>query len=176
MKRRRHPHTVSLVLAAIIFALSFNIASANSQTLAARKSFVCPPCDCGNDATVYEHPGGCPSCSMALIEKGGTVASQSAQTPRPPRKKAAILIFEGVQIIDYTGPFEVFGQAGLDVFTVSASTSPITTSMGMRVIPKFSFDNAPQADILLIPGGDVQASYENPAVIQWIQEKSKEAE
>jgi putative intracellular protease/amidase len=48
--------------------------------------------------------------------------------------------------------------------------------MGMEVIPKYTFDNAPQADVLLIPGGDVSRAQENPAIIKWIQDNSKEAE
>lgn len=163
-------------LAAILIALSFNATTACAQTLAAKKAYVCPPCDCGNHDTVYEQPGGCPSCSMALVEKGGGAANPAAQTPAPPRKKAAILIFDGVQIIDYTGPFEVFGQAGLEVFTVSAGSTPITTNMGMKVIPRFSLENAPQADVLLIPGGEVTPTYQNAAVIKWIQERAKDSE
>jgi putative intracellular protease/amidase len=88
----------------------------------------------------------------------------------------AILIFDGVQIIDYTGPYEVFGQAGFDVFTVSETGETVTTNMGMSVNPTHSFESSPPVDILLIPGGAVKKQHENPHVIEWIREQSKHAE
>lgn len=98
------------------------------------------------------------------------------QNPPPDRKKAAILIFDGVQIIDYAGPYEVFGQAGLDVFTVAVSPAIITTAMGMKVTPHYTLDDAPEANVLLIPGGGVTATQQDARVIKWIQERSKQAE
>jgi putative intracellular protease/amidase len=173
MRTTSHKQILSRVLAALVLAFSFNAVSAFAASIAEKKEYVCPPCSCGKDDVVYNEPGACLTCEMELIEKGGQAASQAAQ---PQRKKVAILIFNGVQIIDYTGPFEVFGQAGFDVYTVSVNTNPITTSMGMEVVPKFSLETAPQADVLLIPGGNVDWAQGNPAIIKWIQDKSKNAE
>jgi putative intracellular protease/amidase len=176
MNAKKYLRIFSMALAAMFIVLNVNAANILAVTPVVKKVYVCLPCDCGNDDTIYEQPGACSACSMPLIEKNGATDNQTPQSPQPPRKKVAILIFNGVQIIDYTGPFEVFGQAGLDVFTVSTSTNPITTSMGMKVIPKFSLEDAPQADVLLIPGGEVTATHGNPAIIKWIQGQSKDAE
>src|SRR5258707_11319700 len=111
---------------------------------------------------------------MALIIKGGVAATPA--TPSEAAKKVAILIFDGVQIIDYTGPYEVFGAAGLEVFTVATSAATITTNMGMKVTPHYTLDDAPAADVLLIPGGGVIPTQQDPRVLKWIQEKSKQAE
>jgi putative intracellular protease/amidase/YHS domain-containing protein len=94
-----------------------------------------------------------------------------------PRKKVAVLIFPGVQIIDYTGPWEVFGEAGYEVFSVAASADPITTTMGMVVTPNYTFAASPKADILLIPGGAVR-SPSGPAdpTLKWIQQNAQKAE
>jgi putative intracellular protease/amidase len=85
----------------------------------------------------------------------------------------AILIFPGVQIVDYTGPYEVFGQAGYEVFTVAASADPLVTNMGMTVTPSYTFANAPKPDIMVLPGGAVEDDIpkSNPA-IRWILENS----
>lgn len=88
----------------------------------------------------------------------------------------ALFIFEGVEIIDFTGPYEVFGQAGFDVFTVAEKVSPITTYMGMKVAPQYTFENHPRPDVLLVPGGEIDAHLDNPVVIRWIQENTKQAE
>lgn len=88
----------------------------------------------------------------------------------------AVLIFDGVQIIDYTGPYEVFGQGGFRVFTVAAKADPITTSMGMKVTPAYTLAQAPPARVLVIPGGDVDPTVNNPEVIAWIRERAPQVE
>ena len=112
-------------------------------------------------------------------------ANKNQQRPQSQQKaprNLAILIFDGVQIIDYTGPFETFGhvysESGppFNIYTVSEKSNAITTSMGMSVNPKYSFENAPEPDVMVIPGGSVNGQLENPNVIKWIQEKSKRAE
>ena len=98
-------------------------------------------------------------------------------------RNVAILIFPGVQIIDYTGPWEVLGHAhsvngkpAFHMYTVSDSTDPITTSMGMSVNPTFRFGKEPKPDLIVLPGGNVDPQLENPAVIRWLQENAKGAE
>lgn len=70
------------------------------------------------------------------------------------QSRVGILIFDGVQIIDYTGPYEVFANAGYKVFTLSTEKE-ITTSHGMRVIPTYSLADHPRIDIAVVPGGSV---------------------
>ena len=97
-------------------------------------------------------------------------------------RNVAILIFPGVQIIDYTGPYEVLGHASVNgqrafrIYTVSETTDPITTAMGMTVVPAFAFDRAPKADVLVVPGGGVDPHLENPAYLRWLRASAKDAE
>ena len=60
----------------------------------------------------------------------------------PSTKKVAILIFNNVQVIDYSGPLEVLSDANFDVFTVAATKDPVTTSAGdaVKLTPKYTFD------------------------------------
>lgn len=112
--------------------------------------------------------------------------TQRAEPQRAGQKRAprnlAIFIFDGVQIIDYTGPFEVFGHAHDDkerlfnIYTVAEKAAPITTAMGMTVIPKYSFDDMPKADVLVLPGGDTRQQVNNPKVIKWVQDTAAGAE
>jgi putative intracellular protease/amidase len=89
-----------------------------------------------------------------------------------PRGKVAILIFDGVQIIDYTGPYEIFGAADFDVYTVARTKNPVTTTMGMTVVPKFSFGDAPPPDVLVIPGGGVRGVETDSVTLDWIRNTS----
>lgn len=133
------------------------------------QGYVCPPCGMACDAKVFDRPGRCPDCGAALVAQGSPKATARA------RRKAAILIFQGVQIIDYTGPYEVLGQAGFEVFTVAESKVTVTTSMGMKVVPEHAFADAPNADVLVVPGGLVDGPRTSAATLKWVKETSAAA-
>jgi len=97
-------------------------------------------------------------------------------------KNVAILLFPGVQIIDYTGPWEVLGHARIDgkpafkIYSVAETASPFDTAMGMTVIPSYTIAKAPKPDILVLPGGNVDPQLSNEGIIRWIRESAKTAE
>ncbi|HEY0056782.1 MAG TPA: DJ-1/PfpI family protein [Pedobacter sp.] len=132
----------------------------------AKETFVCSPCGRDCDKLIFDKPGICSECHMELVAK--TVDKKKAG-------RVTILLFEGVQIIDFTAPFEVLGQAGYEVITVAADSS-IKTNMGMRVIPDFTFKNCPEASIFIIPGGNISATRESHEAIQWIKGYSEKAD
>jgi putative intracellular protease/amidase len=120
--------------------------------------------------------------AVALV---GALAVSEAQAvgPAPARERnVAVLIFPGVQIIDYTGPWEVLGHATVDgqrafrIYSVAATPGPITTSMGMSVNPTYTFADAPKPDVLVVPGGGVDPNLENAELIAWIRASAKSAE
>jgi len=115
------------------------------------------------DGTEDVAAGRCSQCGAELV-----LAS------RPLR--AAVLVFEGVQIIDYCGPMEVFGQARMQPFTVAPTTDTITTAMGMKVVPSYSFADCPPAEVLIIPGGGVNTIEDDAAAIRWVRERAERAE
>jgi len=80
------------------------------------------------------------------------------------RIKVAFVLTEHAVMIDYAGPWEVFqdvmvpsrggsmdDQHVFDLYTVSDATEPIRTSGGLRVIPDYTFDNAPQPNVVVVP-------------------------
>lgn len=73
--------------------------------------------------------------------------------------KVAILLFDGVQELDFAGPYEVLARAA-DVFTVAARRE-VTGRLGLKVAADHEFADAPAPDVLVIPGGPV--TRENPA-------------
>jgi putative intracellular protease/amidase len=133
---------------------------------AVNRSYVCPPCGQDCDKITFDKPGSCPHCGMKLVPF-------AAGEGGPP--VVAILLFNGAQIIDFAGPWEVFGTAGFLVHTVAENLEPITMVFGQKLVPDYSFENSPQADILLVPGGGVGPAMENPRLIQWIQAKARDA-
>ena len=144
---------------------SFAFVLALAALVAAQdKQYVCPPCGLPCDAAVYDKPGTCPKCGMALVDRDAARAQASA------RKTVGILIFDGVQIIDYTGPYEIFQGAGFDVFTVAETKAPISTVAGMTVVPKYAFADAPRPDVLVVPGGGVAGALGSAATLTWVKD------
>jgi putative intracellular protease/amidase len=151
--------TISAIL--LLAAVGANL-TLPPATVGAATRYVCPPCGSPCDTASFDKPGTCPVCGMALVDA-------STLAPEPPRKKVAILVFNGVEIIDYTGPWEVFGAAGYDVYTVAETKTPVTTAMGMTVVPSYTFADAPQPDILLVPGGGVRKTQNSEATLDWVK-------
>lgn len=99
-------------------------------------------------------------------------------------RNVAILIFEDVEVLDFAGPFEVFGvtrledgSAPFNVFTVAETTAPVSARNGLSVNPHYSFDTCPKIDLLLVPGGrGTRPLVHNTRVIEWIQQQAAPAE
>jgi putative intracellular protease/amidase len=125
-----------------------------------------------------------PASAAATAAREGVVEKaldDSATTSRDETRSVAILLFEGVQTIDYTGPYEVFsdafwrGERAFRIFTVSEKSGAIHTAAGMTVTPDYTLADAPRADIVVLPGGGVAASLERPAVIAWIKKATAQS-
>jgi putative intracellular protease/amidase len=130
-------------------------------------TYVCPPCGLPCDKLTFDAPGACPKCGMTLVAQDGGADA-------PP--SVAILLFNGAQLIDFAGPWEVFGTAGFLVHTVAEKPEPLTAVFGAKIIPDFTFANSPRADVLLVPGGGVfEEAIKDMTLIRWIQAKGKEA-
>jgi putative intracellular protease/amidase len=120
-----------------------------------------PIADAPHDNRTFDKPGACPECRMPLIEKGANKKQH--------KTTVAILLFDGAEIIDYAGPWEAFGEAGFEIFTVAEKAKPINAVFGQKVTADYTFANSPTADVLLVPGGAVKSSMENAALLKWVQ-------
>jgi putative intracellular protease/amidase/DNA-directed RNA polymerase subunit RPC12/RpoP len=138
----------------------------------AQPVYVCPPCGATCDAREYDQPGKCPSCGMTLVVRSEATALAAANIVRG---RVVILLFPGVDIIDYSGPWEVFGAARYDVVTVAATPALVQTFYGQVVKPDYTFANCPAADVLLVPGGNVPSSPDADSTLDWIRRQSKKS-
>lgn len=73
-------------------------------------------------------------------------------------RTVGILIFDGVEVLDFAGPFEVFATMRRSeefLFSVKTigSSSAITATGGLRVQTDLLFADAPKPEILIVPGG-----------------------
>jgi putative intracellular protease/amidase/YHS domain-containing protein len=115
----------------------------------------------------------------------GQISANAAESNplKPPANGSipvAFLISEGAVIIDFCGPWEVFRDVmvpGRDdhpfrLYTVSESTTPIRAGGGMKIVPDYTFANAPAPKVIVIPA----QSEPSPAMLEWIRKSSKKAD
>src|SRR6266496_476536 len=110
----------------------------------------------------------------------GNHAAVKINPLKPPAQGSipvAFVISNGAQVIDFTGPWEVFQDVMVPgrtdhpfhPYTVSESTSPIHTSGGMKIVPDYTFENAPAPKVIVIPA----QSEPSEATLEWIRKSTK---
>ncbi|CAN5119560.1 DJ-1/PfpI family protein [soil metagenome] len=88
--------------------------------------------------------------------------------------KICFYLQNGVEVLDFAGPMEAFAIAGFEVFTVSKTSGPILSQGILKILPDFTIDNAPAADILVLFGGNTPVAYNDPEVVAWVQRREKQ--
>jgi cyclohexyl-isocyanide hydratase len=70
------------------------------------------------------------------------------------RLTIGMLIFNHVTALDFFGPYEVFSRLPkAKVLIIGAELTPIRSETGVRILPDISFKDAPQLDLIFVPGG-----------------------
>jgi len=96
----------------------------------------------------------------------------------------AILAFDDMEVLDYAGPYEVFNVAGelgagapFSVFSVGLTSAPAVGRGGFTVQPTYSLDDAPPADLLVVPGGaGTRPLLQDERLLAWLRERAGEVE
>ncbi len=99
-------------------------------------------------------------------------------------RRICILLFDGAEVLDFCGPFEVFSVTGrrqgltpFEVCTVAEKAKPIIARGGLSVNPSHSFETCLRPDILLVPGGiGTRREMNNPGMLRWLKDRAEEAE
>jgi transcriptional regulator GlxA family with amidase domain len=105
----------------------------------------------------------------------------------PPAKgniPVAVTISEGVEVIDFAGPWEVFQDVHVlergssmeemmpfRLYTVAESAETIEGSGGLKLVPNYTFANAPEPRVVVVP-----AQRGNAALHAWLRKKSQTAD
>ncbi|KZY58483.1 glutamine amidotransferase [Pseudoalteromonas shioyasakiensis] len=86
-----------------------------------------------------------------------------------------IYIYDDAEVIDFSGPFEVFSTAkrlannDWQVSLIAKSDSPVLARGGYSVNPHYSFADCPLLDLLVVVGGDHTRELEKAEVIAWLK-------
>ncbi|MEV5987067.1 GlxA family transcriptional regulator [Streptomyces sp. NPDC052051] len=92
-----------------------------------------------------------------------------------------VVLFDGVQSLDVTGPVEVFAGAETRcpgtyrITTASLDGAPVRTSSGLTLVPDHALAEAPAAHTLLVPGGQGTRG-PDPRLVDWLRAHGRRPE
>lgn len=126
---------------------------------------------------------------LLFVFLGRIAGSETAAKLTPPEGRAikvAFLIGPGATMIDFTGPWEVFQDVmisksgkpvlthdemmsddvrdAFELYVVSDKKEVVTVSAGMQITPNYTFADAPQPDVIVIP-----AHRASDAEVEWLK-------
>jgi len=125
------------------------------------------------------------ACLPNTLTGALVVAAGNKLTP-PEKGKipVAVAISDGVTVIDFAGPWEVFQDVHVtgrgssmdemmpfQLYTVSEKTEDITGSGGLKLVPDYTFDTAPQPRVVVVP-----AQRGSKALHEWLRKVSVTAD
>jgi cyclohexyl-isocyanide hydratase len=84
------------------------------------------------------------------------------------------LLFEGLDQIDLTGPFEVLSRLPNSTYRIYGKTAASVRDVrGLRLAPDAALADAPPLDVLHVPGGYGQeALMEDAEILAWIRQQA----
>jgi transcriptional regulator GlxA family with amidase domain/YHS domain-containing protein len=108
------------------------------------------------------------------------MTSSFAQTESKPLN-VAIFLYEGVELLDFAGPYEVFGNTGgFNVYTVSYLPEvSVFPQKKIKLKPDYQLVDCPKPDIVVFPGATpegVMKVYMNEDVMKWVKEINEQTQ
>jgi cyclohexyl-isocyanide hydratase len=89
------------------------------------------------------------------------------------------VLFPNLTQLDFTGPAQVFSVAPpgqIELHVAAALSAPVPTYSGFAIVPTCNFATAPQADVLLVPGGTgVNQAMADPAMLGFLRSQAAAA-
>jgi transcriptional regulator GlxA family with amidase domain len=94
-----------------------------------------------------------------------------------------IYIYENAEVLDFSGPFEVFSTANrlsnaralFNVFLVAEDILPVIARGNYSINPHYCFSDHPEIDVLIVVGGIHVNEVKKFNVIRWIAKTEKDA-
>jgi transcriptional regulator GlxA family with amidase domain len=138
-----------------------------------RRTFLTNAAAMGIALTVFKAPE---LAAQPAKSKGQEAAKNKLTPPNKARIPVAVTVSEGVTVIDFAGPWEVFQdvmisgrgegmeQMPFELFTVSEKTEPLRGSAGLQIVPDYTFANAPSPKVVVVP-----AQKGSTALHEWLR-------
>ncbi|WP_246859154.1 DJ-1/PfpI family protein [Spirosoma sp. KCTC 42546] len=167
-----------LVLVCILTGSFYAAYAQKSKPKAVLMAYYCEPCNNACDLERHDEPGVCKHCGMPFVKRSvALMDSLRMGQKKVGKRNVAIFIHNGVEVLDFSGPSEVFASTeGFTVYTVALTKEPIVSQGFIKIIPNYSLADCPKPDIVVLPGGQTGPFLENKPLINWIKASAQEAE
>lgn len=123
--------------------------------------------------------------NVSKYQSGISAASTIHDPSLKPQKvlNVGFVAINGVYNSELMAPFDILQHTifhtkpGMKTFIVSPSKDVITTFEGIRIIPDYSFDNAPEIDVLVVPSAEhnLDTDLEDERLIGFVKDRGKKA-
>jgi transcriptional regulator GlxA family with amidase domain len=135
--------------------------------------------------------------AACLMLMAAALFGQDASRLTPPATgpiKVAFVLGQNATMIDFTGPWEVFQDVMIrgngkplhvhqemmddpnlnqpfQLYVVAASKAPVEVTGGMKIVPDYTFADAPKPNVIVIP-----AQHSTPEAIEWVRKTAPETD
>jgi transcriptional regulator GlxA family with amidase domain len=96
-------------------------------------------------------------------------------TPSPIRR-VGIVAWDGVELLDFAGPGQVFAVAGFEVTLLAARPGTVVSQGFLRVEPSGTLGEDPPPELLVVPGGGTESALADEALVSGIGRAAAEAQ
>jgi transcriptional regulator GlxA family with amidase domain len=118
----------------------------------------------------------CPGC-------GTTAGTQPSAAAPDGALSVGFLIVDGLYNTELIAPFDVFHhsvfhtQPGMRVFTVGPDRDPVTTFEGLRILPDYTYSDAPPVDVLVVASAEhsMDSDLHDEAMMAWVRKAGAQA-
>jgi transcriptional regulator GlxA family with amidase domain len=111
---------------------------------------------------------------LAMVTTGAIHAEETK-----PTRTLGVLLFPGFEMLDASGPMEMWGNMGNKVrmVPVAAVKGPVASAQGVKMVAEYDFADCPPLDLVLVPGGiSAFKVLREEAVLKWLRAVSAKAE
>ncbi len=124
------------------------------------------------------------SCSTNQSENPGEINTYIPEVPKPDRVfKVGFLAVNGVYNSELIAPMDILHHTvfhtdpGMEVFVVSPTKEPIVTFEGLKIIPDYTFEDAPEIDVLVVPSAkhSMDSDLEDEELIRFVSDRGSKA-
>jgi putative intracellular protease/amidase len=117
--------------------------------------------------------------TACVLGAAPAVCGQGSKDHPSPRN-VAIVLFPGVETLDFAGPVEVFASAYVadkrvfNTYTVAETREPVKSMGVVTLVPQYTLDDCPPPDVVVVPGGNVPEGGER--LCAWLKARAPKTE
>lgn len=94
------------------------------------------------------------------------------------RKVVGVVLYPGFEVLDVFGPVEMWAYiSDFQVVMISQNGGPVKSAQGVSAVADYSFESAPQLDIMMVPGGvGTYTEINNSAMLDFLRKQNEKTQ